>query len=137
MYIILFINKIWIVSIINIQQIDICFIVIVNLGKIVSFEITFIKIDCSKIVVFNAFPDISVKNKHFVGILRFLTWMFIYAPWMTISNCLQTKTTKKYRAVWCIVIVFQWNRWFLIFFSICNYRYKQSFSGADFDFFIL
>ena len=42
--------------------------------------------------------------------------MFIYAPWMTISNCLQTKTTKKYRAVWCIVIVFQWNRWFFIFY---------------------
>jgi hypothetical protein len=45
MYIIIFINKIWIVSIINIQQIDKCFIVIVSLGQIVTFEITFIMDD--------------------------------------------------------------------------------------------
>jgi hypothetical protein len=45
MYIIIFIDKIWIVSIINIQQIDKCFIVIVSLGQIVTFEITFIMDD--------------------------------------------------------------------------------------------
>ena len=55
---------------------------------------------------------------------------------MTISNCLQTKITKKYGAVLCIhSYSLSVEQMIFDFFSICNYRYKQSFSVADFDFY--